>query len=178
MDLRRYLGMKKFIVLLILLFSVIILSVSHARVIVKDVIVKDTEPSTLSALDRFLEIAKDSINQNSTRMLCWYIDGNSTTGTSQGRTYSNFPFDLLPRNIRMHVDTAPTGASLIIDINDDGTSIFSTRPEIDANLTEEDGNEVFVQAKIKAKSDITLDIDQIGSSVAGADLTVCFYGQT
>ncbi len=78
----------------------------------------------------------------------------------------------------MHVDTAPAGSALIIDINDDGSTIFSTNAEIDDAGTEEDGNHKFTQTEIAAGSDITLDVDQVGSGTAGADLTVCLYGRT
>lgn len=73
------------------------------------------------------------------------------------------------------VKTAPTGADLIIDINKNGTSIWASTP---ANrLTIADGETTGTQTSFDtttlAESDtLSLDIDQIGSTIAGTDLTV------
>lgn len=148
-----------------------------ARTVAKSVTIRDTKPTTLTELDRFLEELKEANNDNAVRELCWYVGGTVATGIDQDKTYADYPFDFLPTEVRMHVDTAPVGANLIIDINDDGTSIFGTRAEIDDGTTEEDGNHVFVKSEIAAGSDISLDVDQVGSGTAGADLTVCLYGR-
>ena len=105
------------------------------------------------------------------RTLVWYYDGDVATGTQFGMTY--IPEQALTVNdIKLHVETAPVGASLIVDINEAGTTIFSTNPEIDAAATREDDNHAISDATIAAGAEVTLDIDQIGSSTAGASLTV------
>ena len=101
----------------------------------------------------------------------WFIEGAVATGTEQGPTFQ-FPEAVTVNDIELHVKTAPTGANLIVDINEAGVSIYSTRPEIDAAATTEDGNEVMSDTSIAAGAEITLDIDQVGSTVAGSDLTV------
>jgi len=78
------------------------------------------------------------------------------------------------RRIALVVETAPTGADLIVDINLNGTTIFSTqanRPKIVAGATQ--GNTTTFNTLTFAAGDLLrIDIDQIGSSVAGADLWI------
>jgi len=105
------------------------------------------------------------------RTLVWYYDGDIATGTQFGATY--IPEQALTVNdIKLHIETAPVGASLIVDINEAGTTLFSTRPEIDATETREDDNHAFDDTAIAAGAEITLDIDQVGSDTPGASLTV------
>lgn len=71
--------------------------------------------------------------------------------------------------------TAPTGASILVDVNNSETqqSIFTGpgRPEILA--TEFDSGEVVPNdIWVNAGEYLTVDIDQVGSTVAGEDLTV------
>lgn len=76
---------------------------------------------------------------------------------------------------RLMAGTAPTGASLIVDVNKNGTTIYTTqgnRPTIaDGANAGGPGSAPDVTALV-AGDYLTVDIDQIGSSVAGADLTV------
>jgi hypothetical protein len=76
--------------------------------------------------------------------------------------------------VRAHVGTAPTGAAVIVDVNLDGTTIFTTqtdRPEIAVSTTES-ATEVPAVTSATAGQQFTCDIDQIGSTVAGAHLVV------
>lgn len=68
------------------------------------------------------------------------------------------------------VDVAPTGAALQIDINKNGTSIFSTVLSIDATETSSltAATAAVITTEDWAAGDIlTVDIDQIGSTLAG-----------
>lgn len=77
--------------------------------------------------------------------------------------------------IRASVGIAPTGASVIVDININGTTIFTTqanRPTIAAG-TFTSGKLTNMDIGSVAVGDyLTVDVDQIGSAVAGAQLTV------
>jgi hypothetical protein len=75
---------------------------------------------------------------------------------------------------RAVIKTAPTGQKLIIDINDDGTSIFGTsKLEIAAGATSGSLSSGSISNPSVAKGSVlTMDLDQVGSGVAGADLTV------
>lgn len=79
--------------------------------------------------------------------------------------------------VKAYVNTAPTGASLIVDVNKNGTTIFGTqanRPTVaaGANAATVGANSVttYVDGDL-----LSVDIDQIGSTVAGSDLVVVVY---
>jgi hypothetical protein len=78
------------------------------------------------------------------------------------------------RSITTAVTTAPTGAALVCDVNVAGTTVFTTqanRPSIAA--TEFSDNSAAVQAGTFAAGDvISVDVDQVGSTIAGANLSV------
>ena len=79
-----------------------------------------------------------------------------------------------------HVGTAPTGQSLIVDINDDGTTVFTSqgnRPTIAAGATDDAAGAADGGTAIAAGSVISLDVDQVGSGTAGSDLTVIVRGR-
>jgi hypothetical protein len=75
-----------------------------------------------------------------------------------------------------NVVTAPTGAALIVDVKINDTTIFSTKPQIQAGeFTSLTGVEGVISAGTFAKGDkITIHVDQIGSTIAGAGLKVNF----
>ncbi len=90
------------------------------------------------------------------------------------------------KDVQLHVKTAPTGQELICDVNSwDGaalTSIFATRPQIAAAGFRGGAqpNGAYARRCIRQNSgaalavsgQVTLDVDQVGSGVAGADLGV------
>jgi hypothetical protein len=71
-------------------------------------------------------------------------------------------------------DTAPAGANAIFNVHKNGTTIFTTqanRPTVAAGS--QDGSAATPNVTTVAAGDVlTVDIDQIGSSTAGADATV------
>ena len=84
---------------------------------------------------------------------------------------------LLPRDITFedvlgYAETAPTGANLIFDIRINGTTIFSTLPEIDAGSNADDNNHVFSTTTASSGDRISFHVTQIGSTVAGSGLMV------
>jgi len=67
----------------------------------------------------------------------------------------------------------------VVDINEAGTSVLSTKLSIDAG--EEDSATaatpaVISDSSIAARAKITVDIDQIGATIAGAGLKVWLVG--
>jgi len=74
--------------------------------------------------------------------------------------------------VDLNIKTAPTGAALIVDINKNGTTIFSTRPRIADGATSGGGSAVFSSTTVVAGDIITIDIDQVGSTTPGKDLTI------
>lgn len=101
--------------------------------------------------------------------------GELATGTGSSRLYLPFDVDII--EVEAAVGTAPTDAALIVDVNVDGTTIFTTqsnRPQIastefvDESTTIEDDSHSDGQY-------LTVDIDQVGSTIAGSDLTVLVH---
>lgn len=71
--------------------------------------------------------------------------------------------------------TAPTGADLIMDINKNGTSIWNTtqanRIKIVASATS--GSQTSFDTTTLTQDDsLTFDVDQVGSTVSGSDVSV------
>ncbi|MER7212445.1 hypothetical protein ABT340_35780 [Streptosporangium sp. NPDC000239] len=101
--------------------------------------------------------------------------GTLATGAGKSRYYNDTGNTLTISGVRASVGTAPTGASIVIDVNLGGTTIFSTqanRPTISAS-----GNTSGLVTNMNTTawpngSYMTVDIDQVGSTVAGGDLTV------
>jgi hypothetical protein len=66
-----------------------------------------------------------------------------------------------------YVDTAPTGAALIVDIEKNGTSIYATRPQFAASATSLSAGTLGATAVFVSGDRISFKIDQIGSSEPG-----------
>ena len=97
-----------------------------------------------------------------------------TTGTAKDSWVAPRDFEIIG-DVYAHVGTAPTGATLIADLNIAGTTVFTTqsgRPTIAISGTDDTATPEVVAGT--AGQTITLDIDQIGSSVAGANMVVTF----
>lgn len=106
------------------------------------------------------------------RVLMWYIGGDAETGTNVSARLT-VPFSGTIRRARAYSKTAPTGSALIFDINKNGTSIWGSTQGVQIAAGENTGNETSFDTTSVAVDDyFTLDIDQIGSSTAGADITV------
>jgi hypothetical protein len=76
--------------------------------------------------------------------------------------------------VRAACGTAPTGASLKFDVNKNGTTMFTTqanRPEIAISGTSSSAATPDVTA-IAAGDLITVDVDQVGSTIAGSNAVV------
>ena len=99
-----------------------------------------------------------------------------TTGT--GKVTFRMPTAGTLTAVKATVSTAPAGSALIVDINEGGTSVLSTKLSVD------DGEKTSATAATPAvisdsalanDAEITIDIDQVGSGTAGAGLKVTLY---
>lgn len=100
-----------------------------------------------------------------------------TTGT--GKITFRMPYAFTVTAVRSSVTTAPTGAALIVDINEGGSSILSTKLSIDASektSTTAASAAVISDSALADDAEITFDIDQVGSTIAGAGLKVYILG--
>lgn len=102
---------------------------------------------------------------------------NLTTGTAKVTFRS--PYDFTLTGVRASVNTAPAGSTLVVDINENGTSVLSTKLSIDANektSTTAASPAVISDSSIADDAEITIDIDQVGSTIAGKGLKVVLIG--
>lgn len=100
-----------------------------------------------------------------------------TTGTA--KVTFRMPRAVTLSAVRASVTTAPTGSVLTVDINEGGTSILSTKLTIDATektSTTAATPPVISDASLADDAEMTIDIDTVGSTVAGAGLKVTLIG--
>lgn len=107
------------------------------------------------------------------RGFVWYASGTLTTGTNNGPRYV-VPQALTILKVWLIVRTAPTGAAILIDINKNGSTIWSSQANRGTiAIAATAGNQTTFNTTALAAGDyLDLDIDQVGSTVAGVDLTI------
>lgn len=98
----------------------------------------------------------------------WYLAGAISTGTDYSAAYV-VSCNLTIVQGYLYCKTAPTGDDLIVDINKNGTSVFSTPPQINDGAT---SGSATSSTALASGDVLTVDIDQVGSTIAGADLTI------
>lgn len=106
-------------------------------------------------------------------------DEGTDLETGTGKLIFRMPFAMTLTEVRASVTTAPTGSTITVDINENGTSVLSTKLTIDAGeKTSETAitQPVISDSSLADDSEIRVDIDQIGSSVAGTGLKVWLIG--
>jgi len=107
-------------------------------------------------------------------------DETTDLAAATGVVTFRMPYAFTVTDVRASVTTAPTGATITVDINENGTSILSTKLTIDAS---EKTSETAATAAVISDSaladdaEITIDIDQVGSTVAGTGLKVYIIGK-
>ncbi len=97
-----------------------------------------------------------------------------TTGAKPFRIYNGFDITLRIHKVTLAVGTAPTGSAIIVDVNLTGVTIFTNqvnRPQIPAGGFYGESTKINV-VEWNPGEYLTYDIDQIGSSTAGANLVV------
>lgn len=86
-----------------------------------------------------------------------------------------FEGDYAVESVRAAVSGAPAGSSLIVDVNKNGSTIFTTqadRPTIAAAAFTALGTGTGLAATYALGDFMTVDIDQVGSTTPGTTLTV------
>lgn len=101
-----------------------------------------------------------------------------TTGTA--KVTFRMPFAMTLSAVRLSAGTAPTGSTCIVDINESGSTIMTTN-KLSIDASEKTSTTAATAAGITDSAladdaEITIDIDQIGSTVAGAGLKVTLIG--
>ena len=99
------------------------------------------------------------------------VPGTLSVGIGRAKFY--IPGAITLGNVRASVGTAPTGAAVTIDVNKNGSSVFTTnlKPVIYAGQTVVSTSTPNI-TEFSAGDYITVDIDTVGSLNPGSDLTV------
>jgi len=99
--------------------------------------------------------------------------GLATVGTKQAQALISGTFTI--SKVKIYADTAPTGASILVDVNKNGVTIFTTqanRPEIAIAGHAADSGVPDVTGLVEGDR-VSVDIDQVGSTIpGGSDLLV------
>ncbi len=115
------------------------------------------------------------INKNIVNKYVYFVlpDDALAIGTDKiGRIYVDFSGAII--EVQASVKTAPTGATLICDINKNGSTIWTTqgnRITIAASGYTAT-KKIFNTTKVSAGDYFTIDIDQVGSTIPGGKLVV------
>jgi hypothetical protein len=100
-----------------------------------------------------------------------------TTGTA--KVTFRMPYAFTLSAVRASVTTAPTGSTIIIDINEAGSTILSTKLSIDASektSTTAASAAVISDTALADDAEISVDFDQVGATIAGAGVKVYLIG--
>ena len=135
-----------------------------------------TGTQTASTISDFNSAAKTALPA-----VLGFACSDETTALTVGTAKITFrmPFAMTLTAVRASVITAPTGSTLIVDINESGTSVLGTKLSIDASektTTTAASAATITDSSIADDAEMTIDIDQIGSTVAGAGLKVWIIG--
>jgi hypothetical protein len=107
---------------------------------------------------------------------------DETTALTAGTAKVTFrmPYAFTLTDVRASVTTAPTGGTLLtVDINENGSTILSTKLTFDASektTTTAATPRVISDSSLADDAEITIDIDAVGSTIAGAGLKVYLIG--
>ena len=121
-------------------------------------------------------VTPDKITGYSYHSFCWFHGGNLSEGTNNTGAKYRCRGDEIFTGWDIVASTAPTGANAIFDINKNGTTLFATggKPTLTAGSTAGGGGAPGVTTC--ADNDVlSCDVDQIGSTVPGADVMVMLH---
>jgi hypothetical protein len=137
-------------------------------------VIEKLDDQGLVTLNDELRKSNNDIDNLKEKYIYFVIPENTlATGTDKtGRIYVNFNGTI--KQVDASVNTAPTGASILVDIHKNGSTIWSTQGKRVAILaTANTGTQSnFDTSSFTSGDYFTLDIDQVGSTIPGAKLTV------
>lgn len=139
--------------------------------------VKEVAPNQLY----FTNDAGNDIRLDEEVFIISLSDETTNLTTGDGKAYFNMPFAMTLTGVKATVNTAPAGSTIIVDIEEAGSTILTTLLSIDAG--EKTSSTAATAAVIGGAgpaladdAEIKFNIDQIGSSTAGKGLKVTLYG--
>lgn len=106
---------------------------------------------------------------------------DETTAITAGTNKAVFrlPFGFVLKKCISTFTTAPTGASALIDVNADGISVLSTKLTVAVSAKTSESaavGHVLNRSFLPAGTEVAIDFDQVGSTVAGAGVKVWLIG--
>ena len=131
----------------------------------------------MSMLSTFVSSSHD--HDNPTQSLIIACSDETTALTTGTKVTFRMPYAFTLTEVRASVTTAPVGSVLTVDINEAGSTILSTKIEIDANektSTTASTPPVISDTSLADDAQMTIDIDGVGSSTAGAGLKCTLIG--
>jgi hypothetical protein len=121
---------------------------------------------------------KGSSANSAIRVVSFTLPGTALVGENKTCSFI-VPFNFTTTKAYAYARTAPTGAALIFDIIKNGTSIWNTNPgnRLEIVSSQNMGIQTNFDTTTFAEYDIIdIDLVQVGSSTAGADITVEIKG--
>jgi len=131
----------------------------------------------MSMLSTFVSSSHD--HDNPTQSLIIACSDETTALTTGTKVTFRMPYAFTLTEVRASVTTAPVGSVLTVDINEAGSTILSTKITIDASektSTTASTPPVISDTSLADDAQMTIDIDGVGSSTAGAGLKCTLIG--
>ena len=125
----------------------------------------------------YAEFKSDLQIQESFIIACSDESSNLTTGTA--KVTFRMPYAFTLTKVMANVNTAPSGSTITVDINESGSTILSTKLTIDAGekTSHTAATPVVISdTSLAFDAEITIDIDAVGSGTAGKGLKVTLIG--
>lgn len=125
---------------------------------------------------------------NKSESFCVFASDQSTSVTTgTNKVIFGIPFAMTLTGVSAFVNTAPTGSTIIIDINEDpdaeggsaSATILSTKLSIDVSERRSStatSAAVISDTALAANAEMSIDFDQVGSSTPGKGVQVCLEG--
>jgi len=99
------------------------------------------------------------------------IGGPATTGSNVAPLYV-VPAAGVPLALSIAAKTAPTGSALVIDIRRNGSTILAAPASLAAGSNQTSSTNFAAGIALAIGDVLTLNVNQVGSSVAGQDITI------
>lgn len=112
--------------------------------------------------------------QNNRQTQTWAFTGTAAITTGKARWYNRTGRTLTVVGCWAAANTVPTGAAIVVDVNKNGTSFYGTATKPQVAISSNGGGLAAPDTGTTvADGDyITVDVDSVGSTIAGADVTV------
>ena len=106
-------------------------------------------------------------------------DETTDLTTGDDKVQFRMPFAFTVTEVRASVNTAPTGAAISVQIQESGSDILSTPITIDVSETTSETAAtppVISDSSLADNAIIAIDLDAVGSTVAGTGLKIAIIG--